>query len=71
MGVRESLGGLADAIPPRGYLIYTGQPWHPQSSSLRERSPVTAVMSRGSCVAALRLNWTSWSKPRDFERSIN
>jgi len=30
MGVRESLGGLADAIPPRGYLIYTGQPWHPQ-----------------------------------------
>ena len=29
-GVRESLGGLGDAIPPRGYLIYTGQPWHPQ-----------------------------------------
>jgi hypothetical protein len=29
-GVRQSLGGLADAIPARGYLIYTGQPWHPQ-----------------------------------------
>ena len=28
--VRQSLGGLADAIPPRGFLIYTGQPWHPQ-----------------------------------------
>jgi len=28
--VRRSLAGLADAIPPRGYLIYTGQPWHPQ-----------------------------------------
>lgn len=28
--LRESLGGLADAILPGGYLIYTGQPWHPQ-----------------------------------------
>lgn len=28
--LRESLGGLADAIQPGGYLIYTGQPWHPQ-----------------------------------------
>ena len=25
-----SLAGLADAIEPGGYLIYTGQPWHPQ-----------------------------------------
>lgn len=28
--LRESLAGLADALPPGGYLIYTGQPWHPQ-----------------------------------------
>src|SRR4051812_30371001 len=28
--VLESLGGLADAIAPGGYLIYTNQPWHPQ-----------------------------------------
>jgi alpha-beta hydrolase superfamily lysophospholipase len=28
--LRESLSGLAEAIPPRGYIIYTGQPWHPQ-----------------------------------------
>jgi alpha-beta hydrolase superfamily lysophospholipase len=28
--VREALGGLAGAIEPGGYLIYTGQPWHPQ-----------------------------------------
>lgn len=28
--VRHSLAGLADAIAPGGYLIYTGQPWHPQ-----------------------------------------
>ena len=28
--VRHSLAGLADAIAPGGYLVYTGQPWHPQ-----------------------------------------
>jgi len=28
--VRRSLSGLAAAIPPGGYLLYTGQPWHPQ-----------------------------------------
>jgi alpha-beta hydrolase superfamily lysophospholipase len=28
--VGRSLDGLAQAIPPGGYLVYTGQPWHPQ-----------------------------------------
>jgi alpha-beta hydrolase superfamily lysophospholipase len=28
--LRQSLGGLADAIAPGGFLVYTGQPWHPQ-----------------------------------------
>ncbi|MDS4069427.1 MAG: bifunctional alpha/beta hydrolase/class I SAM-dependent methyltransferase [Candidatus Competibacter sp.] len=28
--VRASLAGLAEAVVPDGYLIYTGQPWHPQ-----------------------------------------
>jgi alpha-beta hydrolase superfamily lysophospholipase len=28
--VRASLAGLGDAIAPGGYLVYTGQPWHPQ-----------------------------------------
>jgi len=28
--VAASLAGMADAIEPGGYLIYTGQPWHPQ-----------------------------------------
>ena len=28
--VGNSLAGVADAIEPGGYLIYTGQPWHPQ-----------------------------------------
>jgi SAM-dependent methyltransferase len=44
--VRETLAGLAEAIEPGGYLIYTGQPWHPQLefiartlSSHREGAP--------------------------------
>jgi SAM-dependent methyltransferase len=28
--VRRSLDGLARAIEPGGYLVYTNQPWHPQ-----------------------------------------
>lgn len=28
--LRAALGGLADAIPAEGLLLYTGQPWHPQ-----------------------------------------
>lgn len=28
--VQDSLAGLAQAIEPGGYLIYTCQPWHPQ-----------------------------------------
>ena len=28
--VARSLAGLADAVPPGGFLVYTCQPWHPQ-----------------------------------------
>lgn len=28
--VMTSLRGLADAVEPGGYLVYTNQPWHPQ-----------------------------------------
>jgi len=28
--VLKSLRGIADAIEPGGYLVYTNQPWHPQ-----------------------------------------
>jgi hypothetical protein len=28
--IRRSLSGMAAAIAPGGYLVYTGQPWHPQ-----------------------------------------
>jgi hypothetical protein len=29
-GIRRSLAGMAEAIEPGGYLLYTNQPWHPQ-----------------------------------------
>ena len=28
--VLRSLKGIADAVPEGGWLVYTGQPWHPQ-----------------------------------------
>lgn len=28
--ITRSLAGVAAAVPPGGYLVYTGQPWHPQ-----------------------------------------
>jgi SAM-dependent methyltransferase len=28
--VLDSLRGIADALEPGGYLVYTNQPWHPQ-----------------------------------------
>ncbi len=50
--VAESLGGLADAIEPGGYLIYTNQPWHPQiefiARVLRNREGKRWIMRRRS-----------------------
>lgn len=51
--VRESLAGLAEAIEPGGYLIYTGQPWHPQLELIARaltshRDGVAWVMRRRS-----------------------
>lgn len=49
-GVLTSLGGLADAIEPGGYLIYTNQPWHPQmefiARVLRNREGQPWIMRR-------------------------
>jgi SAM-dependent methyltransferase len=49
-GVHESLGGLADALQPGGYLIYTNQPWHPQvefiARVLRNREGKPWIMRR-------------------------
>ena len=50
--VAESLGGLASAIEPGGYLIYTNQPWHPQiefiARVLRNREGKRWIMRRRS-----------------------
>jgi alpha-beta hydrolase superfamily lysophospholipase/SAM-dependent methyltransferase len=49
-GVLISLRGLADAIEPGGYLIYTNQPWHPQvefiARVLRNREGQPWIMRR-------------------------
>jgi alpha-beta hydrolase superfamily lysophospholipase/SAM-dependent methyltransferase len=49
-GVLTSLRGLAEAIEPGGYLIYTNQPWHPQmefiARVLRNREGEPWIMRR-------------------------
>ena len=49
-GVLESLRGLAEAIEPGGYLVYTNQPWHPQAEFiarvLRNREGKPWIMRR-------------------------
>jgi hypothetical protein len=37
--LRRSLAGLADAIGPGGYLLYTCQPWHPQIELIARTLP--------------------------------
>ena len=48
--VLTSLRGLADALEPGGYLIYTNQPWHPQvefiARVLRNREGQPWIMRR-------------------------
>jgi alpha-beta hydrolase superfamily lysophospholipase len=48
--VSASLRGLAEAIEPGGYLIYTNQPWHPQlafiAHVLRNRDGQRWIMRR-------------------------
>ncbi len=48
--VRRSLRGLANAVEPGGYLVYTCQPWHPQvemiARVLSNREGVPWIMRR-------------------------
>jgi alpha-beta hydrolase superfamily lysophospholipase len=48
--VLRSLRGLADAVEPGGYLLYTNQPWHPQlefiARVLRNREGQPWIMRR-------------------------
>jgi len=49
-GVLASLHGMAEALEPGGYLIYTNQPWHPQvefiARVLRNREGKPWIMRR-------------------------
>jgi len=48
--VRRSLRGVARAVKPGGYIVYTGQPWHPQvemiARVLRNREGKPWIMRR-------------------------
>ena len=48
--VRRSLQGLAEALEPGGYLLYTNQPWHPEvefiARVLRNREGKPWIMRR-------------------------
>ncbi|WP_233874539.1 bifunctional alpha/beta hydrolase/class I SAM-dependent methyltransferase [Paraburkholderia adhaesiva] len=51
--IERSLHGLAQAVPAGGYLVYTGQPWHPQLEFIaralnNHRGDATWVMRRRS-----------------------
>jgi alpha-beta hydrolase superfamily lysophospholipase len=50
--VSASLQGIGEAVAPGGYLIYTGQPWHPQVETiarvLRNREGAPWIMRRRS-----------------------
>ncbi|WP_179402809.1 bifunctional alpha/beta hydrolase/class I SAM-dependent methyltransferase [Burkholderia guangdongensis] len=51
--IERSLSGLSRAVPPGGYLVYTGQPWHPQLEFIaralnNHRGDATWVMRRRS-----------------------
>ena len=37
--VRDSLRGLAAAVEPGGFLLYTNQPWHPQQEMIARVLP--------------------------------
>ena len=37
--IRESLRGLAAAVPTGGLLLYTNQPWHPQQEMIARVLP--------------------------------
>jgi hypothetical protein len=62
--IERSLRALAQAVSPGGYLVYTGQPWHPQLEFIaralnNHRGDATWVMRRRS-----QPRWTSWSRAR-------
>jgi hypothetical protein len=66
--VRASLAGLAEAVVPGGYLLYTGQPWHPQIEFIaRALTSHRGWQRRGSCGGGRSRKWINWS-PRPASR---
>ena len=61
--VLNSLRGLAGAIEPGGYLIYTNQPWHPQvefiARVLRNREGEPWIMRRRTTAEIDELVWAA------------
>jgi alpha-beta hydrolase superfamily lysophospholipase/SAM-dependent methyltransferase len=70
-GVLRSLGGLAEAIEPGGYLIYTNQPWHPQvefiARVLRNREGKPWIMRRRTTAEMDELVRTTGFDKTDME----
>jgi alpha-beta hydrolase superfamily lysophospholipase len=69
--VLNSLRGLADAIMPGGYLIYTNQPWHPQmefiAHVLRNREGKPWIMRRRTTAEMDQLVRTAGFEKIDME----
>jgi SAM-dependent methyltransferase len=69
--VLNSLRGIADAIGPGGYLIYTNQPWHPQlefiARTLRNREGERWVMRRRTTAEMDELVRTAGFEKIDME----
>jgi alpha-beta hydrolase superfamily lysophospholipase/SAM-dependent methyltransferase len=69
--VLNSLRGLADAIDPGGYLIYTNQPWHPQlefiAHVLRNREGRRWIMRRRTTAEMDELVRTAGFEKIDME----
>jgi SAM-dependent methyltransferase len=59
--LQRSLRGLFSAVNPGGYLIYTGQPWHPQvemiARTLTRQGRHVAILSRGYKRRAPKVPW--------------
>ena len=70
-GVLNSLRGLAEAIEPGGYLIYTNQPWHPQlefiAHALRNREGERWIMRRRTTAEMDELARTAGFEKLDME----
>jgi alpha-beta hydrolase superfamily lysophospholipase/SAM-dependent methyltransferase len=69
--VLNSLRGLAEAIEPGGYLIYTNQPWHPQlefiAHVLRNREGGRWIMRRRTTAEMDELVRTAGFEKIDME----